>query len=32
MGLPPSALWDQEPRDLATLVDVIRARAEAADG
>jgi hypothetical protein len=23
MGLPPSVLWDEEPEDLATLLDVI---------
>jgi hypothetical protein len=25
-GIAPSVLWDQEPRDLATLVDVIAER------
>jgi hypothetical protein len=27
LGIPPSVLWDEEPRDLATLVDVLEEEA-----
>jgi hypothetical protein len=26
LGIPPSILWAEQPRDLATLIDVIRGR------
>jgi hypothetical protein len=27
LGVPPSTLWNEEPRDLATLVDVLEEEA-----
>jgi hypothetical protein len=27
LGVPPSILWEEEPRDLATLVDVLEEEA-----
>ena len=30
LGIPPQALWDTDPRDLATMIDVLQERARKA--